>query len=178
MLKVNFADDKWLRVPGSSAAGEIGGGDGTMGPKDAGVYLALSLRNVGNGIAVLHGWHFHPERPSTSDEPPPLSEFRMQTRDMYIPPGDFGFWQGALRNLDDPQHDVAHKVVEGHQEWAVDLLYGDEDGGQRVIGRFRVPARPAKPFRLRRFSVPGITFGRIARREHDVAADRDAALEH
>ena len=137
MLKVNFADDKWLRVPGSSAAGEIGGGDGTMGPKDAGVYLALSLRNVGNGIAVLHGWHFHPERPSTSDEPPPLSEFRMQTRDMYIPPGDFGFWQGALRNLDDPQHDVARKVVEGHQEWAVDLLYGDEDGGQRVIGRFR-----------------------------------------
>ena len=28
-LKVNFGDNKWLRVPGSSAVGEIGGGDGT-----------------------------------------------------------------------------------------------------------------------------------------------------
>ena len=29
VLKVNFGDNKWLRVPGSSAVGEIGGGDGT-----------------------------------------------------------------------------------------------------------------------------------------------------
>ena len=35
VLKVNFGDSKWLRVPGGSAVGEIGGGDGTMGPKDA-----------------------------------------------------------------------------------------------------------------------------------------------
>jgi hypothetical protein len=142
VLKMNFADNKWLRVPGGSGVGEIGGGDGTMGPKDAVVYLALSLRNVGNGIAVLHGWHFHPGRPPTSDGPLPLSEFRMQTRDMYIPPGDIGFWQGTVRRLDDPQYDIARKVVEGHQEWVVDLLYGDEDGGQRVIGRFRCQPGP------------------------------------
>ena len=29
----------------------------------------------------------------------------MQTRDMYIPPGDVGFWQGALRDPDDPQYE-------------------------------------------------------------------------
>jgi hypothetical protein len=37
---------------------------------------------------------------------------------------------------------MARKVVQGHQEWAVDLLYGDEDGGQRVIGRFRCQPGP------------------------------------
>ena len=31
VLKVNFGDDKWLRVPGSSGVAEMGGGDGTMG---------------------------------------------------------------------------------------------------------------------------------------------------
>ena len=142
VLKVNFGDNKWLRVPGSSAVGEIGGGDGTMGPKDAGVYLSLSLRNVGSGIAVLHGWRFHAGRPPADDEPPPLDEFRMQTRDMYIPPGDIGFWQGALRNLDDPQYLEARKAVEEISEWVVELLYGDEDGGQRVIGRFRCQPSP------------------------------------
>lgn len=141
-LKVNFGDNKWLRVPGGSAVGEIGGGDGTMGPKDAVVYLSLSLRNVGSGIAVLHGWRFRAGRPPATDEHPPLDEFRLQTRDMYIPPGDIGFWQGALRNLDDPQYAEARKVLEEHGEWVVELLYGDEDGGQRVIGRFRCQTSP------------------------------------
>lgn len=142
-LKVNFGDDKWLRVPGSSGAAEMGGGDGTMGAADAVLYFALSLRNVGNGIAVLHGWRLRTERPSASgQQPPPLSEFRMQTRDMYIPPGDIGFWQGALRDPDDPQYEMGRKVIEGHGEWVVDLLYGDEDGGQRVIGRFRCQPTP------------------------------------
>ena len=142
-LKVNFGDDKWLRVPGSSGAAEMGGGDGTMGPADAVLYFALSLRNVGNGIAVLHGWRLRTERPSAAgQQPPPLSEFRMQTRDMYIAPGDIGFWQGALRDPDDPQYEMGRKVIEGHGEWVVDLLYGDEDGGQRVIGRFRCQPTP------------------------------------
>ena len=66
----------------------------------------------------------------------------MQTRDMYIPPGDIGFWQGALRDPDDPQYEMGRKVIEGHGEWVVDLLYGDEDGGQRVIGRFRCQPTP------------------------------------
>ena len=32
-------------------------------------------------------------------------------------------------------------------EWIVDLLYGDEDGGQRVIGRFRCQPTPWAPAR-------------------------------
>ncbi len=35
VLKVNFGDGKWLRVPGSSGVAEMGGGDGTIGPPEA-----------------------------------------------------------------------------------------------------------------------------------------------
>ena len=55
--KVGFADDRWLRVPGGGGAAEVG---------DGGVYMAMSVRNAGSGIAVLHGWRFtrHPEQGS------------------------------------------------------------------------------------------------------------------
>src|SRR5487761_666143 len=72
-----------------------------MGPKDGVVYLALSLRNVGNGISILHGWRFSYER-AVEDGHPPLSEFRPHTRDLYRPVGEPGFWQGAFRDPADP----------------------------------------------------------------------------
>ena len=59
-LKVNFGDTKWVRIPGGGAVGEVGPGDGSMGSDTPVVYLAIALRNAGNGIAVLHGWHFYP----------------------------------------------------------------------------------------------------------------------
>ena len=51
--KIHFADGKWLATPGGGAAAET---------SDEAVWLTISLRNVGTGIAVLHGWLFHPER--------------------------------------------------------------------------------------------------------------------
>jgi hypothetical protein len=140
-LKISFVDQKWVRVPGGGAAAEIGGGDGTSGSTDEAIYLALSLRNAGNGIAVLHGWRFYPERLNTPADHPPPEEFRPLTRDIYIPPGDTGFWQGAFRDLTAPEYDAARRVIESRQPWTVDVLYGDHDGGQRVISRFAMLPR-------------------------------------
>ena len=67
VLKVNFGDGKWLPVPGSSGVAEMGGGDGTMGPGDAVLYFALSLRNVG---ALEH----RPARPPASRPPVRLAD--------------------------------------------------------------------------------------------------------
>jgi hypothetical protein len=53
--KVNFGDNRWLMIPGGAAAGAIGPEGKPAGPEDP-VYLAVSLRNAGSGIAVLHGW--------------------------------------------------------------------------------------------------------------------------
>ena len=61
------------------------------------VYLAMSVRNVGNGIAILDSWRFVPER-ALGREAPPLEEFHRLTRDLYIPVGDVGFWQGVFRD--------------------------------------------------------------------------------
>src|SRR5260221_12603256 len=47
--KVGFSDDKWFLVPGGGAIAEA---------TDGVVYLAIAGRNVGSGIAVLHGWRF------------------------------------------------------------------------------------------------------------------------
>jgi hypothetical protein len=142
-LKVNFGDNKWVRLPGGSAVAEIGGGDGTRGPGDSVIYLSVSVRNVGNGIAVLHGWRLTTNPNWPPDAPaPPLSEFQLQTRDLYVSTGDIGFWQGAIRDLADDRYPMARQAIENRADLIVDLLYGDLDGGQRAITRFRCQARP------------------------------------
>jgi hypothetical protein len=37
---------------------------------------------------------------------------------------------------------MARKLAESRDDWVVDLLYGDHDGGQRAISRFRCQHRP------------------------------------
>jgi len=101
------------------------------------VYMAVSVRNAGLGIAVLHGWHF---QVGTEIDPPrpDLAIFRHQSRDILIAPGEVGFWQGAFRDSDDAQYNDAVTAVKTDDDevvLTVDLLYGDNDGGQRMISR-------------------------------------------
>src|SRR5690242_12441558 len=46
-LKVGFIDNHWVRVDG---------GRGTIEVTEDAVYMTMSLRNAGTGVAVLHGW--------------------------------------------------------------------------------------------------------------------------
>jgi hypothetical protein len=139
--KVNFGDKKWVRIPGGGAVGEVGGDARTeTGRGDEVVYLAIALRNAGSGIAVLHGWHFYPDW-HRDDQHAPLEEFQRQNRDLYIPVGDIGYWQGAFRDPEDPRYSPARKVIEAREPWTVELLYGDHEGGQRVVTRFTMLAR-------------------------------------
>ena len=48
---------------------------------------------------MLHGWRFYPDWHRDLDHAP-LEEFQRQTRDLYIPVGDVGFWQGAFRDTE------------------------------------------------------------------------------
>jgi hypothetical protein len=135
--KVNFGDRVWVPIPGGGAVGKVG--DGPSGD-DSVIYLAIGLRNAGNGIAVLHGWHFYPEW-HRDDTHAPLDDFRRQSRDLWVPVGDIGFWQGAFRDPADPQYEAARKVIEARQPWTVELLYGDHEGGQRCITRLTMMPR-------------------------------------
>ncbi len=151
--RVRFGDEQIVNVPGHGAAVEFANNV---------VYLALALRNGGSGLGVLHGWRARaqPPRddqvvsrgarlfesaeptPSGVDAEPSLKDFRRQQLDLYIPAGDTGYWQGALR---DPEEcgfaEVRDAVQERRGIW-IDLLYGDYEGGQRTIVRIGVSPWP------------------------------------
>jgi len=116
-----------VRLPGGQAVAEI---------VDDNVYVAMSLRNVGNGIGVLQGWHIAQRERNPNSEQPDLSEFRPQIRDLYVPSGDLSFWQAGLRDTEDEHYRVALKAIEDRTPFTVYLLYSDHEGGQRTITRF------------------------------------------
>ena len=73
---------------------------------------------------------------------PDPDSFRAQTRDLYSPPHDLSFWQAAIRTPDDPDRDRVEAALAGHDLLLIDLLYGDQDGGQRTISRFSIAQYP------------------------------------
>jgi hypothetical protein len=131
--KIGFIDGHWTRVPGGGASAEVG--------DDGSIYLVMSLRNVGSGIAVLHSWDPKPDFEPATDPPRPVEQFRRLTRDMYIASGDSGLWQGAMRDSDDPARAELQLRIDRRERFAVDLLYGDHEGGQRTISRYSVMPR-------------------------------------
>ena len=80
----------------------VQGHGGTLTVEDGRVYPAIALRNGGTGLAVIHAWRSEVAERTGGASAPPLQEFRRQQRDLYIPPGETGFWQGAVRDRDDP----------------------------------------------------------------------------
>jgi hypothetical protein len=118
--QVQFADGRVFAVHAGSAL---------VGQADGVIYLAIALRNVGAGIAVLRGYHLEPHdaqrvaedplgpaRHRRGDRAPDASRFADQQRDLYVAAGEAGFWQAALR---DPQADL-HVPDEGPR-WHCDV---------------------------------------------------------
>ncbi len=131
--KVGYGDDHWVHLHDGLAVAQLA--------DNGNIYLALPLRNVASGIAVLHGWHLWPRRAGVDDPHPELDEFRAQTRDLYVPAGDVSFWQAALRDPAEQLHrDMRQALLDGGP-LSVDLLYGDHEGGQRTITRFYMVLR-------------------------------------
>jgi hypothetical protein len=125
--KIRWVDDHWARLEGSQAHVDL---------IDDRIYLAMSVRNVGPGLGVVIGWNVRTELALADVPHADPEQFRMQTRDLYIAAGDMGFWQGALRDTDDPDHKaLAQDIIEA-QPFTIDVLYGDSEGGQRTITRF------------------------------------------
>jgi hypothetical protein len=126
LQKINFVDGHWVRVSGSGAVIE---------DLDSTVYLAMSLRNVGAGMGVLQAWTASPGM-NTSREHAEEQDFRAQSRDLYIPPGDVGLWQGALRDPGAGAHAMIADAARQRQPISIELLYSDQVGEQRTISRF------------------------------------------
>ncbi len=124
--KIQFLEGRFLRVAGSAATLEVA---------DGVVYMVISVRNVGTGLAVMHGWHVEVTGQPQQTHPP-LEDFTTQTRDIYVASGDIGFWQGALRDPATAQFKAVAAAVGAGDPMMLSILYGDWEGGQRVISQF------------------------------------------
>jgi hypothetical protein len=127
--KVMWHDRHFAHVQGGQAVVEF---------ENDVVYLAANLRNSGAGVAVLHGWSVTVGAELAQRDPdcPDGSErFHRLTRDLYIPPADTGFWQGAIRDPDDPDRPALLQAIEERERIGIDVVYGDHEGGQRSVTR-------------------------------------------
>jgi hypothetical protein len=132
--KVGFIDDHWLMLRDGLAALQESAGN---------LYLAIPLRNVASGMAVLHSWHLWPQRlgPNTVPAPADGEEYRRLQRDLYVPAGDISFWQAAIREQSDPLYAPVLAAIQARTPISIDILYGDHEGGQRTITRFYITPR-------------------------------------
>jgi hypothetical protein len=139
--RIRFGDGQIVTVPGHGGAAEL---------HNENIFMALGLRNGGSGLAVIHGWRARKRfdtltpgggRPT---EAPDLDEFRPQQLDLYIPAGESGYWQGALRDPAAPGYDEVQEALRDGGSIQVDLLYGDHEGGQRTIARFVIAPWPTE----------------------------------
>ena len=138
--KVRSGDGHWAALPPGRAVVEEEGGV---------IYMAMSLQNVGTGIAVILGWRVdagHIINPNASVEEmqaetqlvrPDPSTFRPQTRDLYSPPHDLSFWQAAIRTPSDPDRTRIQAAIAGPDPLLIDLLYGDQEAGNERSAAFQ-----------------------------------------
>jgi hypothetical protein len=125
--KMQWLGGRWTSVAGGRGVAEV---------DDGVVYLAMSLRNVGSGIAVLQGWCPEAGIERRDREHPDVDRFRLQGRDLYVPPNDVSYWQGALRDEAEDVYPEVRDAVATREPITIYLLYSDHEGGQRAISRF------------------------------------------
>jgi hypothetical protein len=145
--RLRFGDGTFLNVAGHGAAAEQDNGR---------IHMGIGLRNGGAGLGVILGWR---ARTLAGEEArsgqsqvgrqgevpaPRLDDFRRQQLDLYIPAGETGYWQGGLYDPEEPGYrDVLEELRSGDGVIYVDLLYGDQEGGQLMIVRFGVSEWPS-----------------------------------
>jgi hypothetical protein len=116
----------------------VEGGRAIAAHENGVIYFAIGLRNVGAGIALLHGWSPMANLAFANVPHADIDDFRRLTIDLYIPSHGSGYWEGALRDEDDLLHKQFATTLADREPFSVDLLYGDQDGGQRTVSRFTV----------------------------------------
>jgi hypothetical protein len=139
LLVPSLGDDPTQKVLwGDRHAARVEGGRAVVELANDVIYLAIGVRNLGAGIALLHGWYPTPGRVFMNEPHADVEEFRRLLIDLYVPAGGPGYWEGAIRDADDPVRPGFLRAIAEREPFTMDLLYGDQQGGQRTISRFTV----------------------------------------
>ena len=72
---------------------------------------------------------------------PEVADFHRLTRDLYVAVGDVAFWQGTYRDPTDPEFSEVSNRIAARERLVLDILYGDHQGGQRVVSRYLLNPR-------------------------------------
>ena len=128
---------------------DLAGGQAVFEEEDDVIYLAAGLRNVGAGIALLHGWQLIPDPAPVIDQHADAAEFHRVSVDLYITSGGSGYWSGAVRDTDDPDRAALMSTLVERGPLAIDVLYGDQQGRQRTISRFVIVPNTADGWHCR-----------------------------
>jgi hypothetical protein len=137
LLVPSLTDDPAQKVLWSDRhAVRLNGGRAVFESEGDVIYLAMGLRNLGAGLALLHGWHPMPDRAFVNEDHADPAEFRRLTIDLYVSAGGTGYWEGAVREAEDPLRPGFLSALKERRPFTIDILYGDQEGGQRTISRF------------------------------------------
>jgi hypothetical protein len=124
---------------------ELRSGFAAIEEREGNLYFAAQLRNVGAGIGVLTSWKVKADADmevslANLTEPPDPSHFVTQQRSLYVPAGDVGYWQGAIREGDTDRGDAEalRRAIEAGDRIALFLRYADQDGGHDTITRYSI----------------------------------------
>lgn len=112
------------------------GGTGTVLEREGNYFIVLPVRNVGTGLAVLRSGMVLAGRPEINDPFGDLDRHRQLQRDLYVPPGDRGFWQIGIRDAVDPFRSEVEQCLHDRQLMTILLYYTDHLGGHPSISRF------------------------------------------
>jgi hypothetical protein len=113
---------------------EAAGGTALVEEHDGNLFIVIPLRNVGPGLAVLRAGHVALTDPGVRDLP--TDPYRQLNRDLYVPPGDRGFWQIGIRDADDPFRPAVEQAIRERRRLTVTILYTDHVGGHRAKTQF------------------------------------------
>jgi hypothetical protein len=123
---------------------ELRSGFAAVEERDGNLYFAAQLRNVGAGIGALTSWKVKadPTLPVLSEmtKPPDPAHFVPQQRSLYVPAGDVGYWQGAIRagDTDRGDADALRRAIAARERITLFLRYADQDGGHDTITRYSI----------------------------------------
>ena len=70
---------------------------------------------------MLDRWDFIADLAPGNESHGDPQGYRRLTRDLYIPGGDLGFWQGAFRDPDEPIFEEARDAITKRQRMGIDL---------------------------------------------------------
>jgi hypothetical protein len=139
LLVPSLPDDAVHKVLWSDRhTARVGGGRAIFEEENDVIYLAVGLRNLGTGIALLHGWYPTPDEVFGDLPHVEAEKFRRLRIDLYIPAGGTGYWEAAVRDRDDPVRPALLRTLRDREAFTIDLLYGDQQGRQRTISRYTV----------------------------------------